>query len=257
MPVEARAGEAVDNFTLFNDECLVPVQPQGSAPPLFVTHGMQCDPTFARMLPKYLGQQQPLFGFQGLGLDGDSEPLDRIEAMATRFIEPLRRVQPRGPYRLAGFCAGGHIAMEMAHQLAAAGESVDHLFLIDTPATADPENLEAAIAEAVATARQRLQVSPQRRRHLAGAPAVVAGFGEALRAYRRKPYAGRVHILASQERLERMRHPELGWQKFVPAGTVVWIIAPTHEAITREGMPPLARHLRENLQQTAPIAPTG
>ena len=180
------------------DECLVPVQTAGSARPLFVTHGMQCDPTFARLLHRYLGQDRPIFGFQGLGLDGKSAPLNRIEAIAARFIEPLRLVQPRGPYLLSGFCAGGHIAMEMAHQLVAAGEAVDHLVLIDTPATADADVLKEVITQSVSVARQRLEKEPHRWAALAGAPAVVASFGEALKAYNPKFYSGRVHILANQ-----------------------------------------------------------
>jgi thioesterase domain-containing protein len=41
-------------------------------------------------------------------------------------------VQPRGPYRLAGFCVGGIVAFEMAQQLIASGEEPPMLALVET-----------------------------------------------------------------------------------------------------------------------------
>jgi thioesterase domain-containing protein len=57
---------------------------------------------------------------------------DSISRMAGRYISELRRVQPSGPYRLAGWSAGGTIALEMAMQLTEAGHPVAFLGLIDT-----------------------------------------------------------------------------------------------------------------------------
>jgi thioesterase domain-containing protein len=56
--------------------------------------------------------------------------------MAAYYIQLLRAQQPRGPYFLGGWCYGGIVAVEMAHQLLAAGQSVAPLFLIETPAPA-------------------------------------------------------------------------------------------------------------------------
>jgi thioesterase domain-containing protein len=52
--------------------------------------------------------------------------------MAALYIEEIRRVQPAGPYRLGGWSLGGVIAFEMARQLAAAGEEVALLALLDS-----------------------------------------------------------------------------------------------------------------------------
>jgi thioesterase domain-containing protein len=57
-----------------------------------------------------------------------------IEEMAQHHVAALRRLQPSGPYRLVGYCAGGTIAFEMARQLHAAGQQVEHLVLIDSVA---------------------------------------------------------------------------------------------------------------------------
>ncbi|HSM67326.1 MAG TPA: thioesterase domain-containing protein, partial [Ilumatobacteraceae bacterium] len=61
------------------------------------------------------------------------------EAMATRYVTELR-AHSDGPYLLGGYSGGGIVALEMAHQLAAMGESVDHVVLFDSfpPGTTSP-----------------------------------------------------------------------------------------------------------------------
>jgi thioesterase domain-containing protein len=52
--------------------------------------------------------------------------------LARHNLQRLRRIQPNGPYRLAGWSFGGLLAWEMAAQLRAQGESVAQLVMIDT-----------------------------------------------------------------------------------------------------------------------------
>ena len=47
--------------------------------------------------------------------------------MAERYVDEIRRIQPRGPYRFAGFCAGAYIVLEMAAVLLKRGETVAFL----------------------------------------------------------------------------------------------------------------------------------
>lgn len=54
-----------------------------------------------------------------------------IETLAAAHLANVKKIQPQGPYRLAGYSLGGLIALEMAQQLKAAGEEVDLLFLLD------------------------------------------------------------------------------------------------------------------------------
>jgi thioesterase domain-containing protein len=51
--------------------------------------------------------------------------------MAAAYLEEIKSVQPEGPYRLGGWSLGGAIAYEMASQLAARGERVASLVLVD------------------------------------------------------------------------------------------------------------------------------
>ncbi|MBW4681349.1 MAG: amino acid adenylation domain-containing protein [Microcoleus vaginatus WJT46-NPBG5] len=113
---------------------LVPIQPKGSNSPFFCVH-----PIFGVVFPYYelayyLGEDQPFYGLQPLGIDGEQSPLTRIEEMAAYYIKALRAVQPNGPYFLGGWSFGGLVAFEMAQQLQKAGEEVGLLALLDTAA---------------------------------------------------------------------------------------------------------------------------
>lgn len=57
-----------------------------------------------------------------------------IKNIAANYIRILKEYQPEGPYILGGWCYGGVVAHEMACQLAAAGEEVSHLFMLDSHA---------------------------------------------------------------------------------------------------------------------------
>lgn len=111
---------------------LVSIQPEGTQTPLFCVHGAGSNVLHYRLLSRYLGTDQPFYGLQPRGLDGNQTPCDRIESMAKNYIEEIRAVQPEGPYRLGGSSMGGMIALEMAHQLIAIGQTVEIVFMFDT-----------------------------------------------------------------------------------------------------------------------------
>ncbi len=110
---------------------LVPVQPSGSRPILFlVPPAGSTSVRFAR-LAQQLGPDQPLFGFDPNGLDDNSLPPTTVEEMATQYVHDLRQFQPDGPYLLGGMCFGGHVAYEMAQILNQQGCAAPVLLLLD------------------------------------------------------------------------------------------------------------------------------
>jgi thioesterase domain-containing protein/acyl carrier protein len=111
---------------------LVPIQPHGSARPLFIVHGIGGTVLNFQVLAEALGLDQPLYGLQARGVEDDGEPFDTIQALASAYLAAIRIVQPVGPYRLAGWSFGGLVAFEMACQLVAADESVPQLALLDS-----------------------------------------------------------------------------------------------------------------------------
>ncbi|MEM7127315.1 MAG: amino acid adenylation domain-containing protein [Chloroflexota bacterium] len=110
---------------------LVAIQPRGTKPPLFCLPGAGGNVFGFYALANHLGPEQPLYGLQTRGLDGQCAPHTTIEAMATDYLAQIRSVQSCGPYYLAGHSLGGLIAFEMTQQLVQAGETVAPLAIID------------------------------------------------------------------------------------------------------------------------------
>lgn len=79
-------------------------------------------------------------GLQATGLDGQSAPLDSIEAIAEQNVEALLTHQPQGPYTLGGHSLGSWIAYEMARQLTALGHEVSQVIVLDTAAPGPRSN---------------------------------------------------------------------------------------------------------------------
>ncbi|MBI4241077.1 MAG: amino acid adenylation domain-containing protein [Candidatus Rokubacteria bacterium] len=111
---------------------LVPIQPAGSKPPFFCVHAHGGHVLFYRDLARHLAPDQPFYGLQARGLDGQEPAATRIEEMAENYLGEIRALQPEGPYFLGGYCSGGLVAFEMAQQLHAAGQRVALLALLDT-----------------------------------------------------------------------------------------------------------------------------
>ncbi|MGI8443339.1 non-ribosomal peptide synthase/polyketide synthase [Pectobacterium versatile] len=110
----------------------VPLSPEGNLLPLFLIHESSGDPlvysTFATLLPPAL----PVYALQALGLHTLPSPPASIEELATYHLNAIRRIQPHGPYRLAGWSLGGSIAYEIGLQMRASGEEVAFLGMIDS-----------------------------------------------------------------------------------------------------------------------------
>ncbi|HXH41831.1 MAG TPA: amino acid adenylation domain-containing protein [Thermoanaerobaculia bacterium] len=113
-------------------DILVPIQPHGDAPPVFAVPGAGGNVLSLRPLGQSLGDQQPLFALQAVGLDGKTPPLDSVEQTAQANIAALKTVQPSGPYRLVGHSYGGVVAYEMARILLEQGEEISSLILVDS-----------------------------------------------------------------------------------------------------------------------------
>jgi aspartate racemase len=104
----------------------------GSRQPFFCVHAAGGNVLEYRDLARLLGPDQPFYGFQAKGLDGKQEPHTTIREMAAHYVKEMREVQPEGPYLVGGRSSGGTIAFEMACQLAAEGQKVELLALLDT-----------------------------------------------------------------------------------------------------------------------------
>jgi amino acid adenylation domain-containing protein len=121
---------------------LVPIKASGSLRPVFCVHPRGSNLVRYHGLANLLGPEQPFYGLQSAQVDGKRAAHVRVEDIAAEYLEAIRRVQPEGPYNLAGWSFGGTVAFEMAQQLLAKGESVALLALIDSFFPGKPANFK-------------------------------------------------------------------------------------------------------------------
>jgi pimeloyl-ACP methyl ester carboxylesterase len=108
------------------------IKPGSSRQKLFLIPSAEGTASELRQLAGQIGGGRAIHAFQSIGLDGRTAPPETIEAIAATYLDEIRRVQPVGPYAIAGCSMGGLIAFELAQRLTDLGERVAPLMLIDT-----------------------------------------------------------------------------------------------------------------------------
>jgi amino acid adenylation domain-containing protein len=108
------------------------INTSGTRPPFFFLHAaLKGNGFYCFNLARHLGEDQPLYALAPLGLDGSETP-PTVEEIAAKQLQIVRRVQPRGPYYLGGFCDSGAVAFELARMLKTVGEPVGILVVIES-----------------------------------------------------------------------------------------------------------------------------
>ena len=111
---------------------LVPIRSKGTKKPLYLVHGAGLNLLLYTTIVAGLDPDQPVFGLQAKGLDGEDDPLYTIEDIAAYYNEEILKIDNSGSYALAGFSMGGQLAYEMAKQLVESGHKVSFLGVFDT-----------------------------------------------------------------------------------------------------------------------------
>jgi thioesterase domain-containing protein len=115
---------------------------------LFVVHGAGGNVVNMVHMAKQLPPDLDVYAFQAHGVATPDGTIDlTIEAMAERYLNELRALQPNGPYLLSGYSDGGLVAWEMARRLNHEGNLVRGLLLIDSALPPTPEMNNASTAE--------------------------------------------------------------------------------------------------------------
>lgn len=131
---------------------LIPLTSQGTRIPIFAVAGHNGDAFCYRAIAERLGGDQPFFGLQPPGLEEGTEPLTSVASLAEYFADQIRKFRPNGPVTVAGFCAGGTVAFELARQLKVSGVEVRNLVLFGAPYATAYRRLPQLIATAAALA---------------------------------------------------------------------------------------------------------
>jgi thioesterase domain-containing protein len=127
---------------------IVPLESAGTRTPIFAVAGHNGDVFAYRALAQHLGPDQPFFGLQPPGLEEGSEPLTRVEDIARYFAEQIRAFRPVGTMSIAGYCAGGAIAFELARELTTSGACITNLILFGAPYCSSYRPLQWTMARA-------------------------------------------------------------------------------------------------------------
>lgn len=151
VAIEKQTGKRLPIATLFNHstisklatqlaeketaekwDVLVPIKTTGSKIPLFLIHGGGMNILLFRSITEHFDADQPVYGLQALGFSHKTDIPATIEEIAARYVNDILKVNPDGPYALAGYSLGGFMAFEMAKQLTALGKEIKFLGVMDT-----------------------------------------------------------------------------------------------------------------------------
>ncbi|MCP4700193.1 MAG: amino acid adenylation domain-containing protein [Gammaproteobacteria bacterium] len=112
---------------------MVCLQPKGEKSPLFFAHASGGSAFNYVEIAALMGTERPFYAMHPRGSEPGDSFHDSIEEMAADYVSAMRKIQPKGPYLLAGWSFGGTVIFEMAHLLEQAGETAPLLVMIDTP----------------------------------------------------------------------------------------------------------------------------
>jgi amino acid adenylation domain-containing protein len=256
---------------------LVPIQPLGTRPPLFVLPPIGGTVYFYRALAQELGTDQPIWGLQSPGIEEAEEPIDDLEAMAAFYLQaiaPLR--QPGVPVHLAGASMGGLVVFEMARQLEARGEPVGMAALLDTAgggATAVIDDRAALMAMVYFLTQGRFHIPAEQllglssddqidrvfteaaargistegvsRERIARLRRVIEANLKARAGYRQQTYGGRLLFCRAEVRLPgEPDRPEISWLAAAQGGVELHDVPGDHDTMLQ---PPNVARMAEIL----------
>ncbi|WP_248277433.1 thioesterase domain-containing protein [Brasilonema octagenarum] len=110
---------------------LVPIQVEGTQPPLFCIHPAGGQVMVYQHLATCLGSDQPVYGIQSRALNDLTQEHTSIDNMAVEYAKVIRQHQPDGSYYLMGWSMGGVVAVSVAQELEQQGQKVAFVGLVD------------------------------------------------------------------------------------------------------------------------------
>lgn len=112
---------------------LMELRPGTDRPPLVLIHGLDGQIMFARRLAWMLPPEQPLYGIQARGMDGEARPHTNSTELINDYADQIAAAVGKRDIYLGGFCVGGALAVGVSHRLAELGVTTRRLILIDPP----------------------------------------------------------------------------------------------------------------------------
>jgi len=212
---------------------LVPLQTQGSRTPLFIVAGGGGMGVAFVPWARRLGDGQPTWALQSPVLEGRGLPDRSVESLARKHVAALRKVQPQGPYQIAGHSFGGLVAFEMVQQLTAAGHRVQLLAVLDSfppnpqdHPPAEEVGLVQRLKSAAGLTLTALRSTPGGEEHWR----FYNHSGDLGRRYRGRPWAGRALVVVAQTPEKQLRSR---WAPFLTGDVTTVEVSGDHLTMTR------------------------
>ncbi len=191
-------------------------------PPLWFLHGdFQGRGLYCRELSRFLDRDQPLYVLPPHGINGRSVP-GSIEEMAANCIELIQKVQPQGPFYLAGYCIGGLVALETAAQLQKIGKQVAAVILVSTQLNADSQSRQKKDNSPVAGKPSKAQFTPELYLQMNIEDAFMR-YSKTAEFYSAPKYSGKVFLLSPSEKRYPAYDPVSCWRDVIEDLTVRWV----------------------------------
>jgi len=278
----AKLAQSIDHYSSSAQlpSILVEIQKgHSSKRPLFLVHPVGGQVYYYRHLAIHLASEQPVYGLQAQGIDGDEPPLTTVEEMATQYLSALRVVQPNGPYFIGGSSFGGTVAFEMAQQLQKLNQKVGLLTLIDTPKELPDRPLDdidiltyllevGGSIESNFNLNQLRQLSPEKQlkyfvehsqfaKELAPDVALeqISNFLylfkiniQALQNYKPQSYSGKILFFSARDLESELNvfHPEQGWFDIAKEEVEVYQVPGNHLTMN---YPPYVKVIADHIKQ--------
>jgi len=112
---------------------IVPLQTTGKKTPIFFVHPGVGEVLIFVNLAKYFHGERPFYALRARGFDKGQPVFGSMEEMVGCYADAIKRVQPQGPYAVAGYSYGGVVAFEVAKVLESRNEEVKFVGLVNIP----------------------------------------------------------------------------------------------------------------------------
>ncbi|MFF2376027.1 amino acid adenylation domain-containing protein [Streptomyces xiamenensis] len=124
------AQRVTENGGIEEFDPLLTIVEKDAGTPLFCVHPADGISWTYYEFARNLAPDYPVYALQNPQHADPDLVRESLPGMAAEYVERMRTVRAKGPYRLVGWCFGAVIAYEIACQLQRAGETVDFLALV-------------------------------------------------------------------------------------------------------------------------------
>ncbi|MGW0811390.1 alpha/beta fold hydrolase, partial [Nonomuraea sp. NPDC002799] len=237
-------------------DALIPLRSGGSEAPLFCVHPVGGLSWSYSGLLRHIDGEYPVYALQARGLRNGGELPASIPEMAAEYLALIQRIQPSGPYRLAGWSFGGLVAQEMAAQLQNNGERVSLLTLFDSyPMLEEEDDLSTEeatgiLADLIGQKSGRDSLGEFEDDVVANMVEVVRNNARLMSGFVPQKFLGDLLLFVAERTWPTGRSASAEWAHYVSGQVVTHLVDSTHDDLMRpeslaEIGPLVAGRLRE------------